>query len=325
MTHDRRNLTPSEAALQLGVSVKALRVYERHGLLRPGRSVAGWGLYGPADLERAGEIVALRTLGLGLAQIAAILAGDRKAGLAAHERKLKAQARRIDAALQGVHRLRSQPSAGAGLSVAFDLPWPWDGERFALGDIGPLTFITGPLGSGKTRFAERLAATLPAASFVGLDRAQGEAIARRLAADAALAERVARAMAQLASDGAESSDALRALVLALEADEADILVVDLVEQGLSEAAQRALMLHLRTRPQRKRALFLMTRSSVILDFGQIRSGEAVILCPANHGPPIRAATYVGGPGHEAVATCLAAPAVRARTAGVMAVRLGAVA
>jgi hypothetical protein len=56
------------------------------------------------------------------------------------------------------------------VSVAFELPWPWGGERFELRDIRPLNYIIGPLGSGKTRLAKRLAETLPGAAFLGLDR-----------------------------------------------------------------------------------------------------------------------------------------------------------
>jgi hypothetical protein len=36
--------------------------------------------------------------------------------------------------------------------------------------------------------------------------------------------------------------------------------------------------------------------------------------------PSRVAPYPGAPGYEAVATCLASPEVRARTAGVIAMR-----
>ena len=52
-------LTPSAAARQLGISAKALRLYEQRGLISPGRTAAGWRAYGPDDMERAGEIVLL--------------------------------------------------------------------------------------------------------------------------------------------------------------------------------------------------------------------------------------------------------------------------
>ncbi len=39
-------LNPSEAAARLGVTVKALRLYEQRGLLAPSRNAAGWRSYG---------------------------------------------------------------------------------------------------------------------------------------------------------------------------------------------------------------------------------------------------------------------------------------
>jgi len=71
-------LNPSEAARQLGVSAKALRLYEQRGLIAPRRTAAGWRVYGPDEMARAAEIVALRALGLSLAQVARVLDGDRR-------------------------------------------------------------------------------------------------------------------------------------------------------------------------------------------------------------------------------------------------------
>ena len=51
-------LRPSEAAQRLGVSAKALRLYEQRGLVKPVRTAAGWRAYGPQQLKRAAEIVA---------------------------------------------------------------------------------------------------------------------------------------------------------------------------------------------------------------------------------------------------------------------------
>ena len=65
-----------------------------------------------------------------------------------------------------------------------------------------------------------------------------------------------------------------------------VIVVDLVEQGLDEASQTALIAWLRQRGPDARPLFLMTRSSAILEFGRIGAGEAIIFCPANHSPPV---------------------------------------
>ena len=68
-------LNASEAASRLGVSAKALRLYEQRGLVIPIRSTAGWRAYGPDEMSRAREIVALRALGFSLAQVARVLGG----------------------------------------------------------------------------------------------------------------------------------------------------------------------------------------------------------------------------------------------------------
>jgi hypothetical protein len=95
----------------------------------------------------------------------------------------------------------------------------------------------------------------------------------------------------------------------------------MVEQGLDHATREALSAHLRQRAGASaRPLFLLTRSSAILDLAAVGPDEAIILCPANHSPPRRVAPYPGAPGYEAVATCLASPEVRARTEGVIAWR-----
>jgi len=333
-------LNPSAAAQRLGVSAKALRLYEQRGLVTPGRTAAGWRAYGPAEIARAAEIIALRALGFSISQIARVLGDDPQGlepALAAHEATLEGRIRQLAGAVEKVRDIRAglaqgkSPTAGelvrllgptAEFSVAFDLPWPWGGERFELRDIRPLNYITGPLGSGKTRLARRLAETLPDAAFLGLDRLeQGGAAARaQLDTDPALRSRVDQTLSWLIDDGATVSEALTILLVGLESEGAAVMVVDMVEQGLDQATQEALIAHLRRRGPGARPLFLLTRSCAILDLAAVGVEEAIILCPANHRPPTRVAPYPGTPGFEAVATCLASPEVRARTAGMIAWR-----
>ncbi len=333
-------LRPSEAADRLGVSTKALRVYEDRGLVAPIRTAAGWRAYGPDEMGRLAEVAALRALGLSLAQIARVLAGeaqDLEPALAAHQAALEQRARLLAGTVAKVRALRADIAHGkmpaiaeltrltradAEVQVAFDLPWPWGGERFELRDIRALNYIIGPLGSGKTRFAQRLAETLPDATFLGLERvADGAAEPRsRLAADPTLKAQVERTLAWLIEDGAAVSDALMALLVGLESEDPAYIVVDMVEQGLDRATQEALIAHLRRHQPGSRPLFLLTRSSAILDLAAIGPDETIILCPANHSPPTRVAPYPGAPGYEAVATCLAPPEVRERTEGVIAWR-----
>jgi DNA-binding transcriptional MerR regulator len=333
-----RFLNPSEAAKQLGVSAKALRLYEQRGLVIPGRNASGWRSYGPKEMSRGAEIVALRALGLSLAQVARVLGGDAQGlepALAAHQTALEGRVRQLADTVEKVRGLRvdlargQAPTVGelahlvepaAEFNVEFELPWPWGGELFKLRDIRPLNYIVGPLGSGKTRLALRLAEILPGAAFLGLERSEDGSATARLDGDPAFKLRVDQALAWLIEDGATVSEALVALLAGLEAEGPAILIVDMVEQGLDPSTQQAVIAHLRRRGPDGRPLFLLTRSCVILDLAAVGADEAIILCPANHSPPTRVAPYPGAPGYEAVATCLASPEVRARTQGVIAWR-----
>jgi hypothetical protein len=98
-------------------------------------------------------------------------------------------------------------SPAAALHVELELPWPWGGERFALRDIRPLNYIVGPLGSGKTRLALRLAQVIPGAVFMGLDRADNGGAAARMQADDALRLRVDRRARGHGGAGVGRSDA----------------------------------------------------------------------------------------------------------------------
>ncbi|MES0809345.1 MerR family transcriptional regulator [Roseibium sp. SCPC15] len=63
-------LTAAECASRIGISARALRVYEAQGLLKPVRTEKNWLLYGVDDIARLNEIMFLKQLGLSLSEIA---------------------------------------------------------------------------------------------------------------------------------------------------------------------------------------------------------------------------------------------------------------
>ncbi|PZQ59503.1 MAG: MerR family transcriptional regulator [Phenylobacterium zucineum] len=325
-------LSPTQAARRLGVSPKALRIYEAHGLLRPGRTPAGWRAYGPDDMRRGGEIAALRGLGFSLAQVRRTLDGETaglEPALAAHQERLEAELGAVSRRVGRVRALREALAAGRPPSIAeltglahattdplcaFALPWPWGGERFELRPRGRLTWITGPLGSGKTRLARAIADHIPGGVFLPMERLDEPPPS----ISAALAARVEAAVAWLAEDGASAKPALAILLAALEDDRPGALVVDMVEHGLDEATERAVATHVRRRRADAPPLFLMTRSSAMLDLDVAGPDEGVLYCPPNHSPPLWRTLGAGAAGHDAITDCLAPPQVRARTAGMIA-------
>jgi DNA-binding transcriptional MerR regulator len=119
VTTSDRDLSPAETARRLGVSVKALRVYEARGLLTPRRTEAGWRVYGQAEMARLHQILVLKDLGLSLTQIATVLTGTMArldAVLALQETTLRHRRYRMDQALALVARARARLSAGDALS-----------------------------------------------------------------------------------------------------------------------------------------------------------------------------------------------------------------
>jgi DNA-binding transcriptional MerR regulator len=71
-----RHLSSAEAAKRLGTTAKALRLYEERGLVAPIRSEAGWRGYGPAQIARLHQILALKRFGLSLSDISELLTGS---------------------------------------------------------------------------------------------------------------------------------------------------------------------------------------------------------------------------------------------------------
>lgn len=115
MSFSAQFLSPSEAARQLGVSAKALRLYEQRSLVAPIRTAAGWRAYGPDEMARAAKVVALRALGLSLAQVARVQEGNPRGlepALAAHQAALETQLCQLAGTVERVRNLRADLTQG---------------------------------------------------------------------------------------------------------------------------------------------------------------------------------------------------------------------
>jgi len=119
-----RPLTPAETARRFGVTIKALRVYESHGLLTPLRESAGatraqWRTYGPQQLARLHQILALKRMGLSLARIGEILAGPDTLAtvLALQADALALDREKLSQALALVQQAQAKLAGGKALSI----------------------------------------------------------------------------------------------------------------------------------------------------------------------------------------------------------------
>src|SRR5580704_1051297 len=117
-------LSPAETAKRFGVSIKALRLYERHGLLQPlrtsnGSTGAAWRVYGSDQIARLHQILALKRLGLSLGQIGELLVGEDALDpiLAVQERVLVKDGERVARALTLIRKARAKLASGAALSI----------------------------------------------------------------------------------------------------------------------------------------------------------------------------------------------------------------
>lgn len=110
--------TAAAVARRFGVSVKALRVYEDAGLIKPARTLAGWRIYRQPELERLSAILALKQLGLPLKRIGELLrgAGDLAVALALQEAALADAKAEAEAALALVRKARAKLAGRQSLS-----------------------------------------------------------------------------------------------------------------------------------------------------------------------------------------------------------------
>jgi DNA-binding transcriptional MerR regulator len=115
------SLDIAEVARLTGLTARALRFYEARGLVMPLRSASGRRYYGPAELERLHQVIAMKRAGLTLAQIHRLSAGraiDLRSLIAAQVESLDERRRGIDEALTLLTSILSRIDRSEPIDVA---------------------------------------------------------------------------------------------------------------------------------------------------------------------------------------------------------------
>lgn len=113
-------LSAAQCARRIGLTVRALRIYEAAGLLAPRRTEKNWRLYGIRELARLNEILTLKRLGLTLDQISQLLRGqapDLERVVSVQRSVLREQLTRVQHSLALVDNLQTKIAAGEILST----------------------------------------------------------------------------------------------------------------------------------------------------------------------------------------------------------------
>ncbi len=160
-----------EASTLTGVTAGRIRHYQKMGLLAPTQSASGYRYFEAADLLRILQIDLLRSLGMGLEEIAQSLpqearSNSLRAALERHRQTLIAERDRLDSLLAAVERALATPSASAE-SVAAYLASAHSTPRESLGIFGRLST---PLSDRAAASWERLlgfGADLPVPAIFG--------------------------------------------------------------------------------------------------------------------------------------------------------------
>lgn len=107
---DTATLTTGQACRAAGVTRKAIRLYEQHGLLAaPARTASGYRLFSEADVDTLRFIRRARTLGLGIDDVAEVLAQWRAGASPCESVRTRVTARidEIDTAIADLQQLRA--------------------------------------------------------------------------------------------------------------------------------------------------------------------------------------------------------------------------
>lgn len=113
-------LTAAECASRIGLTVRALRLYEARGLLTPKRTEKNWRLYGAREIARLNEILVLKQLGLSLSSIVGLLVGQESRFddlLAVQQVNLTERRNQMERSLRLVTALREKTARGEVLNV----------------------------------------------------------------------------------------------------------------------------------------------------------------------------------------------------------------
>jgi MerR family transcriptional regulator, thiopeptide resistance regulator len=116
-----RQYQVNEFAALAGVTAKALRHYDRLGLLKPRRTNSGYRVYSERDLERLQQIVALKFLGLPLKQIKRLLEHEMPPlshALRAQRAVLEEKRRLLDHAISSIQDVQDAIASGEPAGTA---------------------------------------------------------------------------------------------------------------------------------------------------------------------------------------------------------------
>lgn len=201
---DERWLGPGEAAARLGVTTKALRVYERKGLVKPARTSGRWRAYGPAQLARLHMILVMRELGMSLKGIREALDGngvELSTLLAAQQDELERRRLRLVGAIEQVRAARLRVASGLPLSTDDILQLS---KETAMQDMNP---------EAKARLAAHLKTSVPGEHYDAVKSAVGMGVAaagrENLKAEVGI---LIAEMTRLAEAGDPDSPAARAAI-----------------------------------------------------------------------------------------------------------------
>jgi DNA-binding transcriptional MerR regulator len=115
------SLGAAECARRTGLTVRALRVYERYGLIEPRRTAKGWRCYGPRELQRLNVIVTLKAFGMSLEQIGTLVAKRPPPLARVLQMQLEACRARRDALEKSLELIRAAlHTIGSGKSLSLE-------------------------------------------------------------------------------------------------------------------------------------------------------------------------------------------------------------